>query len=185
MSLRRHIQMAWNALSYADAGEMLTQKDKRRLLGKAELFDQSHSHTAERVRRKAVAVQVGDTLPGRVLDYAIETCDRLRAELVLVTHRPDGSQEDTVASATQRIRAAGIHTRTVSLTGEWGQALIRYVRAHHEIIFVILSALDADRNALLTQRRPRKRHNFPVPLVVVDESPAVAISASPANANPA
>ena len=144
MSLRRHIQMAWNALSYADAGEMLTQKDKRRLLGKAELFDQSHSHTAERVRRKAVAVQVGDTLPGRVLDYAIETCDRLRAELVLVTHRPDGSQEDTVASA-----------------------------------------LDADRNALLTQRRPRKRHNFPVPLVVVDESPAVAISASPANANPA
>ncbi len=174
MSLRRHIQMAWNSLSYADAGEMLTQKEKHRLLGKAELFDQSHSHTAERVRTRAVAVQVGDTLTRRVLDYAIETCDRLRAELVLLTHGPDGFQEDAVASATHRIRAAGIHTRVVSLTGEWDQALTRYVRAHHEIIFVILNARDANGNALLAQRRPRKRHNFPVPLVVVDESPAVA-----------
>jgi hypothetical protein len=167
--------MAWNSLSYADAGEMLTHREKRRLLGKAGLFDQKHGHTAERMQTRAVAVQVGESLTRRVLDYAIETCDRLRAELVLLTHGPGAIHEHAVANATQRIREAGIHTRVVRLTGEWDQALTRYVRAHHEIIFVILNALDANSHALLAQRHTRKRHNFPVPLVVVDENPTRAI----------
>jgi hypothetical protein len=175
MSLRRHIQQAWNSLSYADAGEMLTRREKHRLLGKAELSVLHPGPAAERGQRRAVAIQVGETLTTRVLDYAIETCERLRAELVLLAHGRSDIQDDAVESSTHRVRAAGIHSHVVRLNGEWDQAVTRYVRAHHEIIFLILNALDVNSHALLGKRQARKRHSFPVPLVVVGENPTAAL----------
>jgi hypothetical protein len=177
MSFRKHIQMAWNSLSYADAGEMLTRREKHRLLSKASLIASPQAHTTERMPRRAVAMPVGDKLTARMLDYAIDSCQRLRAELVLLAHGHSDSQDHSLASSTLRIRTAGIHSHVVTLNGDWDQAVNRYVRAHHEIIFLILSALDVNSHSLLGPRRTRKRHGFPVPLVLVDEKPATALPA--------
>ncbi len=177
MSLRRHIQIAWNSLSFADAGEMLTRREKHLLLDTAGLHDRHQNHTAARVPTRTVAVQVGETLTTRVLDCAIETCARLRAELVLLTHGHSNIQDHAVESSSHRIRAAGIHSRIIRLNGDWDRAVTHYVRAHHEIIFVILNALDVNSQALLAQRRTRKRRGFPVPLVMVGDNPPTALPA--------
>ena len=177
MSFRTHIQKAWSSLSYADAGEKLTRREMHRLIGNANLADFHQGHAAERVRRRAVAVQVGETLTTRVLDYAIETCERLRAGLVLLAHGRGHIQDDAVESSTRRVRAAGIRSHIIRLNGDWGRAVTCFVRAHHEIIFVILNALDVHGHTLLAQRRTRRRHSFPVPLVMVGEDPATALPA--------
>jgi len=178
MTLRKQIRRAWNSLSCAHAGEMLTPRQKGRLLRAEAIHEQHLAHEPRSAHNQTVALHVGDQLTTRMVDYAIETCQRLNADLILLAHGNSDIHNGALEKSAHQISMAGIHPRIVKLSGEWKQAVSRYIRTHHEIIFLVLSAQDLNSQALLGQGGTHKRHPFPVPLVMVDDNISPALSAA-------
>jgi len=178
MTLRKQIRRAWNSLSCAHAGEMLTPRQKGRLLRAEGIQEQHAAHAPRSAHNQTVALHVGDLLTTRMVDYAVETCQRLNADLLLLAHGNSEVRNDALEKSAHRISATGIHPRIVKLTGEWKQAVSRYIRTHHEIIFLVLSAQDSNSQSLLGHGGTYRRHAFPVPLVMVDDNVSPTLSAA-------
>lgn len=162
MTLRKKIGRAMDALSLANAGEMLTYRDKHRII-------EEHLDLPDRMEARAIAVSLESGLGGRMLDYLIDACQRLKADLVVFADAGNAQAESELSRSDERLQAAGISYRLVQLSGDWGRAVSRYVGAHREILFLALSALDSKGQSVLGQHR-HLHPQIPVPLVMIDEA---------------
>lgn len=171
MSIRNQIKQALEALSAANAGEMLTRRDKHHLIGAAAVAPQQ-TVVPDRAHHSAVAICAATGFSERMFDYALDHCQRLKADLVLLTHEFSAATEVVLEEAVQKLRQQGVHARIAHLHGDWNQAMNHFMRSHRNILYLALSSRDERGVSLLGQGRRHRRHAFPVPLVVVDEMAA-------------
>ena len=163
MSIRKEIGKALNALAHANAGEMLSYDEKLAVLGAGG-------------RRRAVAVSATAACSPASVDYVIDTCRRVDAELVVLV-RADEAIPAEVEQCRLRLAAADVIHRIVPLEGEWVPAVSRYLREHGEILFMILHSADGELHAQPSRARSATGAErgdaspVPVPVVVVEPLP--------------
>ena len=168
--MRNQIKKAWNSISFAHAGEMLTRRDKHRLLDSYYERNPHHHPLPDHTHRGSITVSLGESASKQVLIYAINACQRQKSDLTLLVHGDDSRAEAALFEASSRLRDAAIHYHVVRLNGDWNHAVSHYVRTHENIQFLVLDAQDRKSQALLTQHRAFRRQHLTVPVVLVDSN---------------
>jgi hypothetical protein len=159
------IGRALGGLAYADLGEYLPQQDKEAILGvRAVRLPLSPPRpAAEPGRRIALAVQ-GRVQPG-ALRYAESACERLDADLDVLTDLIDPELQGAVEPARRSLAQRGHRVEIVRLGREVQKGIVRYARERYGLLFVVVSAEDAFADSLVAGRGASRRVD--VPWVVV------------------
>jgi hypothetical protein len=145
-TLSKHLKQALAALAAADAGEMLTPRQKDRYL---------HAPEGAGRHRRQVALW-GDGVPGEeALDYALAACRRLDADLLFL----HGEDTDT-SWIHERLR--NLPVETTPLRGRTVQALREYLANHPQVAFLVLDGADT-----ASQTLALRSGNLGVPVVLV------------------
>lgn len=164
MSLRTQLKQAWDALAYADVGEFLPYAEKCRLLdveppkgcrGLLPPLDNT-----DRRRQLALGITRGFDLAQA--KYAIETAQRLGADLVLLL---DATQNhDQPLKQVQRLcDQAQIEVEHQSLQAPWIDSVARFLRSRPAVVCLVLGPDSLDAKGL---NIPAKK-TFAAPVVVV------------------
>lgn len=156
-TLKRTLEAFPLALAYTDAGLTVPPEEVERLLG--ETGDAKASH-------RNVAVNIGNAMPSYLFDYALDTCVRMGAGLVLLGEFGSQGMNQILQPFLPRLADAHVPYEAVDLKGTGWDGLSRYVRTHREVIFTIFKADDL--NLATMGKNPRlAERDFPVPMVVV------------------
>lgn len=145
--LSEHLKQALSALAAADAGEMLTLRQKDRVLHRPDLGLPAY--------RRQVALW-GEAAPGKeALDYALAACKRLDAGLLFL----HGEDTDT---SWIHARLRNLAVETAPLAGRPEEALRAYLATHSRVAFLVLDGADA-----ASQNLALRTGNLGVPVVLV------------------
>lgn len=168
--LTKQIKQALAALAHADAGEMLGRRDKADTLQAAP----APAPAPTQARRGAVALSVGRVLAARNLDYAIEACQRMDAELVVLAASRDAAYL-LLTPHRRRLAQLGLPCRIEQVDAPLRASLLRLLRDHAQIMFLVCGGFDDPAQCLLQPRaRSFGRAAAPVPIVVLGADGDVA-----------
>lgn len=180
--LTKTMKTMLDALAFADAGEYLTDIEKTRTLNKvsntskgiyrspAKLNNEVKAGAEQDVksRSRRVALYMGNELPLELMEYVVDTCERLQHELVILTFESKRASEKLLKPYQQLLDEAGVKLHMVNLTGDPLIELKHYLGKHPEIAF--LACKDSGYLARLYLNGLQKAHSLPVPVVVVATS---------------
>ena len=176
-SLTRELKRALAALASAEAGEMLSRRDKLVWLGEAGEPAQAASPPsapgavtrAASVRpNRQVALGLGDRLSAAAVDYALGLCRRMEAGLALLNGDTPDRARSVLAPHLGRLEHSGVDWRLVSLSGDGPAELERYIHDNPQVLLMVSSSSDdmLQRLVVRGQRRHRGK-GLQVPLVVL------------------
>ena len=173
--LTDEIKRALSALACAEAGEMLSARQKERFLGlDAPGPNAAPSHPSAVTRAAAlrpnrqVALACDGRLSDAMLDYVIGLCRRLEAGLALLGDRATETTARLAARYAGHLAQAGVEWRVVPLEGNGPDQLARYIRDNPQVVLIVSSDGDAPVQAIVGRgRRSRLGQNLAVPLVVL------------------
>jgi hypothetical protein len=153
-----------DALAHANAGENLTLRQKAAHLGSNAIA------TAQAVLSKPAAgsqvgLYLGINLPEDVMQYVMQTCNRLKHGLTVLTFQSESDAEVLLAPYHNELSAAGIEMRLVALSGEPLAPLAQALRRRPEVAFLVCNESGYLGNGLLTGRV--RKDALPVPVVLV------------------
>lgn len=154
------------AMAYADAGEMLSGRQKTHLLDAPDRLAKTAPPPAPAPRRQ-VALSIGTMLPQAVIDYATGICRRLGADLAVLCTNPTRALA-LLAPHQAAFAAAGIGCQTISLDGNAGTAMRRYLDGNPQVMFVVSSGPEDPAQSML--ENPNNLEAPPVPVVIVANS---------------
>lgn len=176
-SLTRELKRALAALASAEAGELLSRREKMSWLGGPAA--PGHAATAVpapgAVTRAAsirpdrqVALGVGERLSAAAVDYAIGLCRRMEAGLALLNGDTPERARSILAPHLRRLESSGVAWIVVSLPGEGPDGLERYIHDNPQVLLMVSSSSDdmLQRLAARGQRKCRGK-GLQVPLVVL------------------
>jgi hypothetical protein len=175
-SLTQELKRALAALASAEAGEMLSRRDKMTWLGGGGLSGEARRDDAPGAVTRAassrpnrqVALELGDRLSPAAVDYAIGLCRRMEASLALVTCAAADQARSVVAPHISRLKGSGITWSVVSLTGDGPADLERYIHDNPQVLLMVSSSSDDMLQRLVAPAQRRRRANgLQVPLVVL------------------
>jgi hypothetical protein len=161
--LTEQIKQALGALASADAGEMLSRREKnQRLAGAAEHV----SEPADPGTRSMVVLALGELLPPAVMRYALSVCQRLDADLCVLTDNLDRAWR---LLDPHRIdwQTAGIACTTETTGAHRG--IPAFFDAHPQTLFAIAGGYGDALSGHVGNRRKLLRKRLPVPVVMVNE----------------
>lgn len=170
IKLTQEIKRMLNALAFADAGEGLTLSQKTRYLNKNSdagntmpVAAPAQPHTTS--ERQQVALYMGSELPADMMHYVMQTCERLKHGLTVLTFQTDSTASELLAPYADELASAGIAMKTVVLSGDPVSGLARYLRRHPEVAFLACKETGYLGRSFLngTQRQDV----LPVPVVLV------------------
>jgi hypothetical protein len=164
------LDQAMKGLAHAHLGDYLPDQEKRAVLGVPEPVRLSIAlpagdrlaTPADSRRRVALAVQ-GEVKPG-ALRYARNACERMDADLDVLTDLSDGQIQGAIDPQTQPL-AAGHRLEIVRLGRDLLAGILDYARRRRGLLFVVVSADDAVAERLIVGST-QQRH-LDVPWVVV------------------
>ncbi|TNF54110.1 MAG: hypothetical protein EP309_06180 [Gammaproteobacteria bacterium] len=178
-SFTDEIKQAFNALGLANSGEVSGRYRMEARLRAADSASQAPASgqvlaseaptlaaAPPRVRRQ-IALGVGATLPAAVLDYAINLCRRLQADLLLLTTDPLGLHR---LIAPRRENLAGILCEAEELSSVSRRSLCRVLENHSRVLFAISGTPDDPVRCLVKGKGGLFRGESPVPVVVVGDN---------------
>ncbi|MGE5155059.1 MAG: hypothetical protein ACM3ST_13715 [Bdellovibrio bacteriovorus] len=164
--LLAHIDQAMQGLTHAHLGDYLPDQDKRAALGVAEPVRLSivlpAGETLRAPRRVALAVQ-GQVKAG-ALRYARSACERMDADLDVLTDLSEGQLQAAIEPQAQPL-AAGHRLEIVRLGRDLLTGILDYARGRRGLLFVVVSADDAVAERLIAGSSDRR--HLEVPWVVV------------------
>ncbi|MCS6786249.1 MAG: hypothetical protein NZ524_04320 [Thiobacillaceae bacterium] len=156
----------FDALSYADAGEYLGPRAKARVLAGSTVAGHERASTsADAKTAPQVGLLLGSELPETVLRYVTETCAQLHMGLTVLSFLDAGQAQRLLAPHAAALAAAGVAVRLIELTGEPPAGLIRGLRRHPEIAFLVINAEGYLGRQLLANAQ--NQGGLPVPVVAV------------------
>lgn len=163
------LERAMNGLACAHLGDYLPDEAKKAALGVAPPVRLSVSlcpaaQSAHESRRR-VALAVQGRIAPKALRYARNACDRMDADLDLLTDLAEGGLGSAVAPARADLARAGHRLEIVGLGRDILSGILDYARARRGLLFVVVSAEDPVADRLLA-RATHSRH-LDVPWVVV------------------
>ncbi len=167
------LSRAMDGLASAHLGDYLPDFEKRALLGVAEptcLAFQLPGPLGGRrgtPRRVALAVQ-GCVQPG-ALRYAHQACERMDADLDMVTDRGDDGFRATVDPHRERLARGGHCLEIVRLGQDLLTGILDYASARRGLLFVIVSAEDTLAQRALAPVRDGRRLDVPWVVVTTPE----------------
>lgn len=163
MSLRTQLKQAWDALAYADAGEFLPYAEKCRVLGvEPPKGCRGLLPPLERSTSRQLALGITKGFHLAQARYAIETAQRLGADLVLLL---DGSQshESPLKQVAELCAQAQIEVKHQLLQAPWIDSVARFLRSQPSVICLVLGPDSLEAQGL---NIPAKK-TFATPVVVV------------------
>lgn len=183
--LTEDIKRMLSALAFADAGDYLTLRQKARYLntGGAGLAAASPAQPQPLPAgaRQQVALYMGSELPPDVMHYVMQTCERLKHGLTVLTFQTDSTARRLLDPYAESLSAAGIGLQVALLSGDPVSGLARYLRRHPEVAFLACNETGYLGRSFLngTQRQDA----LPVPVVLVashaDDIPQAQPAATP------
>ena len=169
-----------DALAYAHAGELLSAREKARILAPKSDAVKTEPVVAEPVTSCAVparvgaasnarriALYLGSELSPEVMDYVVDTCSRMRHELTVLTFQSENSGRALLDPYREALEAAGVDMQVESLTGEPLAGLRRYLRSHPEVAFLACKDAGYLGRSYLYGSQSQKKNYLPVPVVVI------------------
>lgn len=180
-SLSDKLKRLLDNIALADAGEMLSPREKKRLLDLMVPSDRQSrtqnrlpadagdaaQHMSQPVAalRRSVVLGVGQSLSLAALDYAAGACARLDAGLILLC--ADAALAGRLLEAhMQRLAACGVTCRIVGLKEPSPAAVADFIQKDSGVLFAVTAGDDPV--AALAQRSPKGAHKTPpAPIVMV------------------
>lgn len=170
IKLTQELKRMLNALAFADAGELLTLRQKTNYLSqKPGADDAIQAATPAPIQskgeRQQVALYMGSELPADMMHYVVQTCGRLKHGLTVLTFQSDSAARALLSPYADELAEAGISMKTVLLTGDPVSGLASYLRRHPEVAFLACKETGYLGRSFLngTQRQDV----LPVPVVLV------------------
>lgn len=185
-SLSEKLKRLLDSIALTDAGEMLSSREKKRLLDVMippehpvsrqtcanEAAGDPRCSPAVRpgmpAQRRSVVLGVGDTLSLPALDYAAGACARLDAGLVLLC-------TDAALAARlfephrSRLHTMGVASRIVALSDPMSGAVADFMQNDPGVLFAVTAGDDLV--AALAQRSGKGSHKAPpAPIVMVSDT---------------
>lgn len=170
-SLLTDLSRALDGLAYADLGEYLPLQDKERVLGAKGLYrpaNVSFEKPAPHYRRIALAVQQR-VQPG-ALHYAHNACERLGADLDILTNLAEGGLRPSLDPERESLARSGHRLEVVRLGRDILRGVVHYARARAGLLFVVVSAEDGFAERVVSGFSESR--GLDVPWVVVTASDA-------------
>jgi hypothetical protein len=174
--LWQDVRRASDALAYADLGEHLSDAQKETALRRATTGLPAPRSLAPRIAiappSKHVAFIANRGISPGALRYAISVTKRLDAELDILCSPKETAMERVIEHYRDDFEHAGIRWRLLweRIAEPWDIA--GYVRAHSDVLFVVLSAQDAMAKAIESRRPENYRCDVPWVIVADELSPA-------------
>lgn len=164
------LDQAMQGLAHAYLGDFLPDQAKRASLGVIEPVRLAVAlPTGDRlapppVSRRRVALAVQGKVKSGALRYARNACERMDADLDVLTDLSDGQLQAAIAPQTQPL-PAGHRLEIVRLGRDLLAGILDYARGRRGLLFVVVSADDAVAERLIAGSTDRR--HLDVPWVVV------------------
>jgi hypothetical protein len=172
-TLWQDIKTALDALAHADLGELKPQEQKAELLNALPPATALQQKMAGRrvARSRQVVLAIEGRLPPAAMQYAVNTCQRVDADLDLLCTVSQAVAEKAIVPYVDMLRAADIAWRIAVRNGPLPQAITNYTRTQPGTLLVVAGA-DTELHARTAQGGPSRsaawRLDFP--LVVVGDN---------------
>ena len=172
MKLTEDIKKMLAGLAYQDAGDYLSINEKMKALGgdnsgnrmAASITAGSSEKTAP---RKRIAFASNGKGYGAPLNYAIDTCQRLNADIDLLTYGL--VDNDRYREMETRFNNAGIRCRWIQIDADTVNATIDYIVKHPSVMYLIASTENDVARELVENVLPANRRRLGIPVVLIEE----------------
>jgi hypothetical protein len=161
-------------LAYQDAGELLTTRDKIKLLGVSPQGHDAAASTPLKMVKRPVTQRIALISDGRgqgaPLDYAIETCSRIEGKIDLLIHST--KSKVVITALEERIRSAGLQYQTIQLGTLPVDEIAQHIHSQPAITSIIAMPDDATIRPIMDQFISGCGGTIPVPMVLIDDKPS-------------
>jgi hypothetical protein len=184
--LTDQLKKALSALAYANAGEMLPDRDKDRLLvddkpPRAKAMAPAPMRAVAPAPAVAapslngqVGLYLGASLDSAVVEYAAQTCKQLNTALTIVTFQPEDKARELLAPHLAELGREGVVWRIARLQGEPQSSLPRYLRSEARMLFLVCSESGFLGHTVRSGTARRMDFGLPIVLVTADQDPQPA-----------
>ena len=158
-------------LAHQDAAEFLTTQEKMKILG-CELEPRKNSSalppkTAAKPITKRIAFISDGRGVGAPLDYAIEACKRLGAQIDLLVHGTVNTE--SIYLLKKQILQAGLECRQVRLGVNVPDEIVDYIDGQRSLIFLVAIPDDTAVRVLIEEVIPGQMGQINVPIVLIEQ----------------
>jgi nucleotide-binding universal stress UspA family protein len=170
MKLTEQLKKALSALAYAEMGEMLSAREKWQTVAPASSVRMPGAGLGQAVSpRKLVVLSLGSDPSHAAVQYAVNVCQRMSADLSVLCTSARVS-ELVLASHQAALSAANITFRTVAISGKPERAIKQYLQAHPQVMFIVAGSSDDPVQTLIGNGRwDRSVNAVSVPVVVAHD----------------
>lgn len=177
-NLSRSLKAVLNGLEHAHEGELLGRGAKAAALAGHKAVDRpatlpdvsAHLTVVPRARR--VVLAVGNAVRPEAARYALEACDRLKADLVVMAEPGDMDTETAIRRSVESLRPRGPGLSFIACHADLLCCVRRYVATHADVLFVVASDADGFAEDLSVQVGGPAARGANVPWVVVSRGAA-------------
>lgn len=168
IKLNDEIKRMLNALAYANEGENLTPRQKRRVVAGGTTPTIAQETIPVQKSGPQIGLYLGSELPPEVMHYVLQTCGRLKHGLTVLTFQSETDARALLKPYQSEIGEARIGVELTVLSGEPPAALVQALRKRAEIAFLICNESGYLGRGLL--KGIIRQDAFPVPVVMVAAS---------------
>lgn len=177
-TLSRSLKAALSGLEHAHEGELLGRGAKAAALAgpKAKAANRPATppdgltRLAVVPRTRRVVLAVGDAVQPEAARYALEACDRLKTDLVVMAEPGDAATEAAIRRSVELLRPRAPGLSFIACHMDLLCCVRRYVAAHADVLFVVASDTDGFAEDLSAQVGGPAARGANVPWVVVSRS---------------
>ncbi|KPK40487.1 MAG: hypothetical protein AMJ69_02170 [Gammaproteobacteria bacterium SG8_47] len=163
-SLRQDLRRAFDALAFANAGEMLPDSSKDKILAGAKprrLARPQVQPAPPPARRKRIALAVDGRIRVGALRYALGAAARFDADLEILTNLREA---EVNAAMARELGRGAFRWDVIQVGADLLAGITEHARRQANTLFVVTSAQDA-----LTERYVAARPSVQVPWLVVSD----------------
>jgi hypothetical protein len=177
-TLSRSLKAALSGLERAHEGELLGRSAKAAALGGRQAAHRpatppdTSARLAAVPRTRRVVLAVDDAVRPEATRYALEACDRLKADLVVMAEPGDTATETAIRRSIESLRPRGLGLSFIGCHTDLLCCVRRYVAAHADVLFVVASDADGFAEDLSVQVGGPAARGANVPWVVVSRGAA-------------
>ncbi len=152
-------------LAHQHESEFLPMRAKLKTLGVGKEAQTFHPHNKP---RKRISLVSDGRFARAPLDYAVQTCERLSAQLDLLIYGP--FSQENLGALTQQLDKAHLAHEHIVMSGNITQSILNYIRGHPSIAYLIGRENDPEIRALVEIETSLRNARLPVPLVLVKDN---------------
>lgn len=160
-----------NGLAHQDAAEFLTTHEKIKILERGQEPRRSFSAPSRKTIARPITKRIAFISDGRgvgaPLDYAIEACMRLGAQIDLLIHGTVNTE--SIYSLEKHIFQSGLECRQVRLGVNVPNEIVDYINKQRSLIFLVAIPDDTAVGMLIEEFIPGQRGRIDIPIVLIEQ----------------